>query len=142
MVEKFTCYCQQRKVVRTCIHEKLDGCMVNTESQCLQERDEGINQLFIVKVELERDKLVEEGVRQDVVYTNIIKLRFHKVDKENALFIALTFLFLTLYVLEKNACRLDQLNVDESVVLIEDAGKVLEDILLNHVIHEVFVELL
>ena len=32
MVEKFTCYRQQRKVVRTGIHEKLDRCMVDTQS--------------------------------------------------------------------------------------------------------------
>ena len=77
MIEKFTCYRQEGKVVRTGIHEKLYGCLVDTESQGLQERDEGINQLFIVKVKLERDKLVEEGVRQDVVYANITKLKFH-----------------------------------------------------------------
>ena len=32
MVEKFTCYRQQRKVVRASIHEKLDRCMVDTQS--------------------------------------------------------------------------------------------------------------
>ena len=37
---------------------------------------------------------------------------------------------------------MNQLDVDEPVVLIEDAGEVFEDILLNHVVHEVFVELL
>ena len=67
MVEKFTRYGQQGEVIRTCIHEKLDRCMVNTKSQGLEERDERINQFFIVKVELERNKLVEVGVREYVV---------------------------------------------------------------------------
>ena len=37
---------------------------------------------------------------------------------------------------------MNELNVDKSVVLVEDAGEVFEDILLDHVVHKVFVELL
>lgn len=54
----------------------------------------------------------------------------------------LTFLFLRFYVLEQDACCLDQLNVDQSIVYVQDCCKAFENVLFDKVVKEVFVELL
>ena len=43
--------------------------------------------------------------------------------------------------MEQNAGRLDELDVDQPVVLVQNLRKVLEHVLLNQVVHEVPIEL-
>ena len=54
----------------------------------------------------------------------------------------LTLFLLSLDVLKKDTCRLNQLYVDQSIVQVEDAGEVLENVLLDQVVHKVLVKLL
>ena len=74
MIEKFASYGQQWKVICPFIHEKLDRSVINAESQRFEERDKCVHELFIVKIEFKRDQLVEEWVRQNVVYINKLEL--------------------------------------------------------------------
>ena len=68
MVEKFASNGQQWEVIRAGIHEEFDGHGVDAEGEGLQERDESVDQLLIVEVELEGDEFVEEWVRENVVF--------------------------------------------------------------------------
>ena len=54
----------------------------------------------------------------------------------------LTLFLLSLDVLKKDTRRLNQLYVDQSIVQVEDAGEVLENVLLDQVVHKVLVKLL
>lgn len=67
VVKEFACDGQQGEVVCPRVHEKLYGRPVDAKGECFQEGDEGVYKLFVVKVELERNELVEEGVWQDIV---------------------------------------------------------------------------
>ena len=58
MVEKLARDGQEREVVGPRIHEELDCRLVDAQRQRLQEGDEGVDQLFIVKVEFEGDQFV------------------------------------------------------------------------------------
>lgn len=54
-------------------------------------------------------------------------------------FVLTLFLF-SLDILQKYARCLDQLNIHQSIVQIQNASEVLEDILLDEVVHEILVE--
>ena len=54
----------------------------------------------------------------------------------------LTLFLLSLDVLKKDTRSLNQLYVDQSIVQVEDAGEVLENVLLDQVVHKVLVKLL
>ena len=64
-----------------------------------------------------------------------------KKGKEMVIII-LTLFLLSLDVLKKDTRRLNQLYVDQSIVQVEDAGEVLENVLLDQVVHKVLVKLL
>ena len=55
MIEKFARDGQKGEVVSSCVHEKFYSCMVDTECQGLEEGNEGVYKLLIVKVEFEAD---------------------------------------------------------------------------------------
>ena len=55
MIEKLARDGQQGEVVRPRVHEELYCRLVDAQGQGLEEGDKGVNQLFIVKVELEAD---------------------------------------------------------------------------------------
>ena len=55
VIEKLARDGQQGEVVRPRVHEELYCRLVDAQGQGLEEGDKGVNQLFIVKVELEAD---------------------------------------------------------------------------------------
>lgn len=67
MIEEFTSDREQGEIIGPRIHEKFDRGLIDAEGERFEEGDKRVHDFLVIKVEFERDQLVEEGVRQNVV---------------------------------------------------------------------------
>jgi hypothetical protein len=58
---------EEGEVVVPRVRKEFDSSLVDLKSERLQEGYEYVDELLVVKVEFERDELVQEGVTEDVV---------------------------------------------------------------------------
>jgi len=66
VVVKLECYLQKWEVVELGVEEEPYTLLVYLQRQGFDERNIDVHKFLIIKVEVERDQLVKEGVAQDI----------------------------------------------------------------------------
>ena len=108
MVGELLCHDQKRKMFVLLIVEELNGVLIQQQSKRLNERHIDIHQFFVIKVEVKLNQFVQKWMTEDIVSLRLLR-----------------------YVLKKDTCCLNQLDIHISIVEVEDTDEMLHHVLLT-----------